>query len=614
MYLSKSDFKLARSCPTKLYYHKLGYPSVQAGSEFLELLAEGGYIVEAIAKLRFPDGVRVQAEADPEAANAETLALLNRTDSITLFEATLLCDRVVARADILVKRGRRIDLIEVKARSFDPTEYQKRIAEGKSSLFSLAAWRDTLEDVAFQAHLLRSHFPDFEIRAFLMLPDKTKPSAIDQLHRQFQVRRIPVDAGFSQIQVEFLGDEAALSAASFLTQKIDITAEVEATLPTVRAGIQQYTALLWPSLQRAEPALSISCRDCEYWVEDEAPLNGFRHCWGDLADVSPHLLDLYRVGSLGDRANELIQHGKVSLYDVTPDLLVKKDGSMSAYTDRQLRQLHHTREDTEWVSAELADILDSFDYPLHFIDMETCAPAIPCYSGMRPYETIAFQWSCHTLTAPNAEPQHECWLCTEDEFPNFAFAESLMQHLGSTGTPFMWSKHENTVLREVLEQMTRRSYDNPALRDWLGHTVKLNGDDRGRLVDLCQLTEKHYLHPQMRGSTSIKVVVEAIWRTNPVLRDRFPEYVRYDETGRLLSPYKALPTQSIHGAAIAVTEGPSAVRAYRAMVHHTEGPCDPATRDQWKDLLLQYCQLDTAAMVMIWWHWAGLLRGKARRG
>lgn len=613
MYLSKSDFKLARSCPTKLYYHKLGYPSVQAGSEFLELLAEGGYIVEAIAKLRFPDGVRVQAEADPEAANAETLALLNRADSITLFEATLLCDRVVARADILVKRGRRIDLIEVKARSFDPTEYQKRIAEGKSSLFSLAAWRDTLEDVAFQTHLLRSHFPDFEIRAFLMLPDKTKPSAIDQLHRQFQVRRIPVDAGFSQIQVEFLGDEAALSAASFLTQ-IDITAEVEATLPTVRAGIQQYTALLWPSLQRAEPALSISCRDCEYWVEDEAPLNGFRHCWGDLADVSPHLLDLYRVGSLGDRANELIQQGKVSLYDVTPELLVKKDGSMSAYSDRQLRQLHHTREDTEWVSAELADILDSFDYPLHFIDMETCAPAIPCYSGMRPYETIAFQWSCHTLTAPDAEPQHECWLCTEDEFPNFAFAESLMQRLGSTGTPFMWSKHENTVLREVLEQMTRRGYDNPALRDWLGHTVKLNGGDRGRLVDLCQLTEKHYLHPQMRGSTSIKVVVEAIWRTNPALRDRFPEYVRYDETGRLLSPYKALPTQSIHGAAIAVTEGPSAIRAYRAMVHHTEGPCDPTTRDQWKDLLLQYCQLDTAAMVMVWWHWAGLLGGRERGG
>ena len=608
MYLSKSDFKLARSCPTKLYYHKLGYPSVQAGGEFLELLAEGGYIVEAIAKRLFPDGVRVQVEADPEAANAETLALLNCADSITLFEATLLHERVLARADILVKQGQCIDLIEVKARSFDQSEYQRRIDEGKASLFSLAGWRDTIEDVAFQVHVLRSHFPDFEIRAFLMLPDKTKYSPIDQLHRQFQVQRIPLDGGFSQIQVEFSGDGAALEAANFLTQ-IDITAEVEALLPRVRAGIQQYTSLLWPSLQQAKPALSIGCRDCEYWVEDEEPLNGFRACWGDLADVSPHLLDLYRVGSLRDRANELIQQGKVSLYDVTPDLLLKKDGSMSAHGDRQLRQIHHTREGTEWVSEELADILDSFDYPLHFIDVETCAPAIPCYSGMRPYETIAFQWSCHTLATPDAEPQHECWICTEDVFPNFAFAESLMQRLGSTGTPFMWSKHENTVLRDILEQMGRRGYHNPALHDWLSHTVKLNGIDTGRLVDLCQLTEKHYLHPQMRGSTSIKVVLEAVWRTNASLRDRFPQYVGYDDQGELLSPYKVLPPALINGEAIAITEGTAAIRAYRAMVHHTEGDCDPTTRDQWKDLLLQYCQLDTAAMVMIWWHWVGLLGG-----
>jgi hypothetical protein len=184
-----------------------------------------------------------------------------------------------------------------------------------------------------------------------------------------------------------------------------------------------------------------------------------------------------------------------------------------------------------------------------------------------------------------------------------------MQCLGSTGTPFMWSKHENTVLRDILEQMERRGYHNPALRDWLSHTVQFNGIDTGRLVDLCQLTEKHYLHPQMRGSTSIKVVLEAVWRTNAQLRDRFPQYVGYDDQGELLSPYRVLPPALINGEAIAVTEGTAAVRAYRAMVHHTEGDCDPTTRDQWKDLLLQYCQLDTAAMVMIWWHWVGLLGG-----
>jgi hypothetical protein len=30
---------------------------------------------------------------------------------------------------------------------------------------------------------------------------------------------------------------------------------------------------------------------------------------------------------------------------------------------------------------------------------------------------------------------------------------------------------------------------------------------------------------------------------------------------------------------------------------------DPATRDKWRQLLLQYCELDTLAMVMIYMHW-----------
>jgi hypothetical protein len=51
MYLSKSDFKVAQTCPTKLFYKKQGYPSLHDGDEYLQMLAEGGYMVEKIAKL-----------------------------------------------------------------------------------------------------------------------------------------------------------------------------------------------------------------------------------------------------------------------------------------------------------------------------------------------------------------------------------------------------------------------------------------------------------------------------------------------------------------------------------------------------------------------------------
>ena len=44
------------------------------------------------------------------------------------------------------------------------------------------------------------------------------------------------------------------------------------------------------------------------------------------------------------------------------------------------------------------------------------------------------------------------------------------------------------------------------------------------------------------------------------------------------------------------------MRAYQEMLYgvsrHNE-----ALKEQWRRLLLQYCELDTAAMVMVWTHW-----------
>jgi hypothetical protein len=36
---------------------------------------------------------------------------------------------------------------------------------------------------------------------------------------------------------------------------------------------------------------------------------------------------------------------------------------------------------------------------------------------------------------------------------------------------------------------------------------------------------------------------------------------------------------------------------------------DPAAVAKWSRLLLEYCKLDTLAMVLIWEHWARITRG-----
>jgi hypothetical protein len=126
-----------------------------------------------------------------------------------------------------------------------------------------------------------------------------------------------------------------------------------------------------------------------------------------------------------------------------------------------------------------------------------------------------------------------------------------------------------------------------------------------RMEDMNQLTLSHYFHPLMKGRTSIKKVLDAAWQTNPALHDRFPSYVKY-ENGELLSPYKSLPPLMIEGRDVSVREGTGAITAYQAMLY---GPqkSDLTIRDRWKHLLLQYCELDTLAMVMIYWHWKEML-------
>jgi len=616
-YLSKSDFKVARTCPTKLYYKKSGYPSLDDQDEYLMLLAEGGYMVEKIGKLLFPEGREIGFQGPSEAAAQETLRAL-AAENVTLFEATLISGQKLARVDILIKRGNAFQLIEVKAKSYDSKEDAAAKAEGRASLFwkkkgcgIISEWQEYLEDVAFQVLVLKELFPRAKVGPFLLMPDKSKTTQIDRLHSWFRIKRIKKPgSGFTRLVVDFTGDPEQLLADQFLSQ-VPVRAEVQALLPGVGEAAAEYAASLNPELRKMETPISVVCKNCEYRVDGAKGRDGYRECWGALADVKPHLLDLYHAGELGGRggpvANDLIARGKVRLFDVPRERLVKADGTIGKRNKRQITQIDCTRKGVEWMSGALPKILRGLKYPLRFIDFETTAIAVPYHAGMHPYEPVAFQWSCHELDSPGGALSHSEWINVEDAFPNFPFAESLMECVGNEGTVFMWATHENTILSTVLRQMAERGYRNAALEKWLRSMVRLDMLHPGRLVDMNRLTEQHYFHPLMKGRTSIKVVCDALWQTNQSLRAAFPEYLR-EEGGAILSPYASLPPLEIGGAMLSVAEGTGAVRAYEAMLYGVEQN-DTATKEKWKRLLLQYCKLDSLSMYMVWEHW----RGEARK-
>jgi hypothetical protein len=609
--LSKSDFRAAQSCPTKLFYRKHRYASAKDASNGQKLLGNAGVIVQAIARVLYAEGEEIEAELGTEESAQRAVRMLAR-DEVTLFGAPLISAGKEARFDILRKRGNEIEVVDIKAKAFDSRENNIALTRSGRSLFWLrrgesiaVEWRPDIEDVAFQMLILQELFPDAQVRPFFLMPDKAKVSSLANIYSQFEIQcETRDDSGRQKMFATFRGDPVTLQKDHFLSL-VPIEKEVRVLINSVRQAAAPYVESLQLPLRKISVPLSVECRDCEFRVPVASQPNGFHECWQGLAQVNPNILDLYHVSDIGgqDRSlpHRLISRGAVSLSDIPEKCLSRKDGSVGEISKRQRIQIANAPRGTEWISTELYEILARLEFPLRFVDFETATPAVPYHAGMHPFETIAFQWSCHTVQTAYSLPEHSEWLHSSDGFPNFEFAESLMRQLGTAGTILTWSAHEQTILKAILCQMTERNYKNDQLQTWLLRVLQTNDDSSNWFVDLNKLCLKHYFHPLMKGSTSIKKVCDAIWQTNPDLNKEFPEYYIETEDGSL-SPYDALPRVEIDSSQAAVREGTAAVLAYESMM--AKKP-DSDVQRRWRQLLLQYCKLDTLAMVWIWRHWQG---------
>jgi hypothetical protein len=632
IYLTKSDLKAARSCTTKLYYKKLGYPTADRVDPYTRILADGNFIITKIAHLLHPEGIYISANLNSDQSIADAVQNTIRElqkENVILFEPILYDGHKLARADILVKQGDRLEIIEIRTKGFDSIAHHDLVTYRNLSLFRNkrtrqvgGEWSYIIEDVAYQVGILQKmlakHLPDrqFEINPYLLVPDRAKTTAIDNLAAYFEIQRLYTPRNsfskFNGVTITFKGDIEALKQDQFLT-KVDIKTEATELISATLASADKYIDYLLQESFEIFAPIGKHCKSCEYRASDRDSRDGFKQCWGDLADVENHVLELYQMGRIGGNeaplVNELIQQQKVSMFDVPLDAL-----NDYTYSYRQLIQIEYTQKNKEWISEYLPTIMGQVSYPIHFIDFESSRMAIPYRVGMQTYEQVAFQWSCHTITAPNATPIQTEWLDLENTFPNFKFAESLMECLGDRGTVLTWATHENSVLRDIYYQMETYNYHNPELKTWLANTAKLGSKGKSHLVDMNALTLKHYFHPLMKGRTSLKCVLPAVWKTNSYLHE-IPHFREYycERDGEILSPYNVLSQLQIGDRVQVVNEGAGAMLAYQDLMFGQGSKNDGSEayqleRSQWKELLYQYCRLDTMAMVIIWTHWQNLCR------
>ncbi len=639
--LTKSRFKIGAECPTKLYYNdRKEYGNKKSHDDFLKALAEGGFQVGELAKLYFPGGIDVDT-LDKTEALARTNELLKQ-ENVTIFEAAIAFDNVLVRVDVLEKVGDQINLIEVKAKSFDSSTafecFDKRaLKRGEYKLTS--AWGEYVLDVAFQTFVFKKAYPQFRVTPHLMLADKSKSASMDGIHQLFLIERDGSGRTRARVTNSITGRELGRE----LLVKIPLSNEVENILTRVmldwagdfNALVKMLSNLLKEDKQYA-PTVGSHCKGCEFRIDhsrfDAKTKSGFSNCWSQARKLTQEDLKKEFIFDVWNfRGSEAaIEAGTIFIDQMTKDDIDIKprtdDKTGLSRSERQWVQVESVKKadgkvifDREGLSTEV----EGYVYPLHFIDFETATVAIPFHKGRRPYEQLAYQFSHHVLQKNGTLEHRTEYLDTrQNVFPNFDFVRALKKALeGDSGTVFRFAAHENTVLNQIRGQLSNSlEPDRDVLIAWIESltTPSKDSDEKWtptrQFVDMLDLTLRFYFLPETRGSNSIKRVLPAVLGyRGKELKSKFPEWIQFDETGRAKDPYKLLPPifSDIDQAQLELIEnlliekeelndGGAAIIAWSRM-QFTE--MSDLERTRVREALLRYCALDTLAMVMIWEWW-----------
>jgi len=387
-YLNKADFTRWMTCPTSAYHGWQGLKSKNEDDAFLRFLAKEGETVGRMAHRLFIGGKFI-GQRDVDVANRVTRDEIARGDC-TLFKSCTTHGCFVARPDILVCKGKKIYLIEVKSKVGNLEQHRAGRMLINAYGDVRAAYREIIHDLAFQAVLLERAFSNFTIVPYFLMPDECTESKAEEVAAARNEEQV-VDSPASESEVKANREGSVLRF--FAAGKA-----VELIRETICSQMDAM-AEAWNSGERTKPDLKYRCRNCEFRLGNgRVPDDGYHKCWGPLGKPEPHIFDLYQLYSLrtGDKnehllADEKIQAGQTSLYDVRESELCGE------HSERQQMQLRYGKTGNEWIDPRLGEDIENLKWPIAFVDFETVMAAIPWYEGLRLYQVLPFQFSCHVL-------------------------------------------------------------------------------------------------------------------------------------------------------------------------------------------------------------------------
>ncbi|HXT15984.1 MAG TPA: DUF2779 domain-containing protein [Gemmatimonadaceae bacterium] len=263
-------------------------------------------------------------------------------------------------------------------------------------------------------------------------------------------------------------------------------------------------------------------------------------CWPELP--RHHVSTLYRIGK---KADTLVSQGYQTI-DQLPD-----DVKLSAIGARQRRAVR--QGDVVVERDALIRALSSLARPVAHLDFETVQPAIPRWTGCRPYDQIPVQLSCHVVD-PDGRVRHHEWLFDGEGDPRPEAARAILAACrGARTVTAYFSTFERDCIRRVAVACPDDATELFAIAE--------------SLVDLLPIVRENVYHPEFHGSFSLKKVLPAL-----------------------------VPELSYSGLAIA--EGETAQLQLSRMIFE-RGAMSEEERRELRGALLEYCKLDTQAMVAL---------------
>lgn len=317
-----------------------------------------------------------------------------------------------------------------------------------------------------------------------------------------------------------------------------VTENVDETVSALLPEVKSQIELALENMIQTEEPSACSCR----------MLSRGKHCPTfayfnqDIPKYSVY--DISRMQ--GKKLAELIDNEIFLTTDIPDDFALTANQIIQVSVDKSGQAIISK----EKIEAELAQL----EYPLYFIDYESVNPAIPMVDNTKPHQQVVFQYSLHILDAPDAELRHTEYLSRDDSTESLhELVRQMKQDIPTQGSVIVWNKSFEKARNTDLGKLF------PEFHDFFD-------DINDRVYDLIDIFRKnYYVDAGFHGSNSIKDVLP------------------------ILAPHLSYKDLAIGKGDLA------SVRWYEIAVGEDRTGADQVFAD-----LLEYCKLDTLAMVEIY--------------